>query len=116
MRILVVDDDRDTTTTQVMLLKLHGYEAHGCNRGADAVALIEQLRPDVVVLDLSMPMVTGYDIANELRKRPDIRPHCLIAVSGYGPHSEHDKTAAAGFDYHLDKPVEFKELEMAINP
>jgi CheY-like chemotaxis protein len=73
--------------------------------------MIERLRPDVVLLDLSMPQMTGYDIAEELLQNSDLKPRCLIAVTGYGQQDDRAKTALAGFDYHLLKPIVWEELE-----
>lgn len=111
MLVLVVDDDQDIVTTQTRLLRMHNYEAISCTYARDVMALIEELRPEVVMLDLSMPDLTGYDIADELANNPDLKPQCLIAVTGHGQSSDREKTAAAGFDYHLLKPLGWNELE-----
>jgi two-component system CheB/CheR fusion protein len=115
VRILVVDDLQAAVTSQVTLLRMHGYEADGCDCGADAMDAIERLRPDVVLLDLGMPQMSGYDVAEELRDNPDLRPKCLVALTGYGHDSDREHTRRAGFDFHLLKPVAWNELKTLLD-
>ena len=110
VRILVVDDIVDLVRTYCLLLLKHGYEAHTCFEAKDCLAMIETLRPDVVLLDLAMPMMNGYDIAEELGRHPDIRPQLLIAMSGLGSAEDREKTRLAGFDHHLLKPTILADL------
>lgn len=111
MRVLVADDDRGNVELQFRLLQREGYNVIPCCHGPDVMELVERLRPDALLLDLAMPDVSGYDIAEELQFNPDLRPRCLIAITGYGRESDRAKSAAAGFDYHLVKPVVWEELK-----
>lgn len=74
-----------------------------------------QLRPDVLLLDLMMPVVSGYDIAWQLKKRPELRPKCMIAISGLSHTDDADRAKAAGFDYFLLKPIIITELLAALS-
>lgn len=115
IKVLVVDDEGDTVATQILLLRQSNYEAMGCTYAKDVMALIEEHRPEAVLLDLSMPGLSGFDIAEELSHHPDLKPRCLIAVTGYGQESDRKKTTATGFDYHLLKPLEWKALRTILD-
>jgi CheY-like chemotaxis protein len=110
MPILIVDDDQAAAETQAIILRRHGYSVLTCTDGADALGLIEQHRPRVLLLDLILPGVDGFDVVQELKENPDLRPKLVIAVTGYGDVDTREQTAAAGFDYHLVKPVKLAEL------
>ena len=114
MKILAVDDHADTTSTHVQLLKALGFDAHGGTDGSKVLELLEQLRPDVLLLDLMMPIVSGYDVARQLKKRPELRPRCVIAVSGMSHTDDAERAKAAGFDYFLLKPIILAELLAAL--
>ncbi|MCE6992966.1 response regulator [Dyadobacter sp. CY323] len=107
--ILVVDDNRDAAATLGMFLKLKGYRAHTCYGGREALEVIEDIRPDLVILDLAMPDQDGYQTAALLRTNQGLSIP-LIALSGYGQEEDRRRTADAGFDAHLVKPVDFAEL------
>jgi DNA-binding response OmpR family regulator len=72
---------------------------------------VERLRPQVILLDLSMPGMTGFDIAHEIQHNPDLRPARMVAVTGHGQESVREQTKRWGFDHHLVKPVDFQLLE-----
>jgi CheY-like chemotaxis protein len=110
MPIIIADDDPDTVTTQGMLFRQAGFDVIECLEGKDVMPLVEQHHPRVVLLDLSMPGMDGFAIADELRDNPDLRPKLLVAVTGYGDPETVKRTAEAGFDRHMLKPVEFSEL------
>jgi CheY-like chemotaxis protein len=114
MTILIVDDDHDTVATLAMLLRRAGCYVIECEKGKEAMALIEQHKPTHVLLDLAMPGMDGFAIADELSHNPDLRPQKLIALSGYGDERMRERTSEAGFDCHLLKPVEFSELLAAM--
>lgn len=114
MRVLVADDDRGNVELQVRLLQREGHHAFRCYHGADVMEMVERLRPDVLLLDLAMPDLSGYEIAEELRLNPDLRPECVIAVTGYDRDSDRARTAEAGFDHHLVKPVSWDQLQAVL--
>ena len=104
-RILVVDDNRDAVESLVILLELSGHEVHKALDGASAITIAEAVRPEVVLLDLGMPNVSGYDVARYIREQPWGQPAYLVALSGWGQAEDRLRTQAAGFDAHLVKPV-----------
>lgn len=110
MRIMIVEDEVDNAATLAMLVRLHGYEPHVCLYAPDCMGTVESLRPDVVLVDLAMPKMTGFDIAEEFRENPDLRPRLLVAVTGFAGEENRRRSLAAGFDYHLEKPIKPAEL------
>jgi CheY-like chemotaxis protein len=115
LRVLVVDDDSAMTESYSLLLNSCGFDPHVCVHGVEAMEMIERLRPHVVLLDLSMPGLDGFGIAEELQHNPDLRPILLIANTGYSDDAHRIKTAAAGFDHHLVKPVHWDELRTILH-
>ncbi len=108
LSILVVDDDRDAADTLAELLREVGHRAEAAYDGVGALAAAGRLRPDVVVLDLGLPRLDGYEVARRLREsRPDAR---LVALSGSGQPSDRARTRAAGFDEHVVKPAGLDDI------
>ena len=105
-RVLVVDDDADTADSLVLLLTLWGCRAAAAYDGRTAAGQALASRPDVVVLDLGLPGLDGYEVARRLRVAPGLEKVRLIAVSGFGREEDRARSRAAGFDHHLLKPVE----------
>ncbi|WP_437279969.1 PAS domain S-box protein [Sorangium sp. So ce375] len=105
LRVLVVDDNRDSAESMALLLKRMGNEVHAVFDGASAVDLAARLLPDVVLLDIGMPGMTGYDVARALRRTPGLAALSLFAMTGYGQEADRRKTQEAGFDVHLVKPI-----------
>jgi len=113
-RVLVVDDNADAASTLELLLKSLGHEVRVANEGFEALRVAESFRPEVVLLDIGMPGLDGYEIARRLRaSRLEPQPR-IIAVSGWGQSADRERSQAAGFDLHLVKPVDMSELERAI--
>jgi PAS domain S-box-containing protein len=111
-RILVVDDNRDSADSLAMLLRTSGAVAHTAYDGASALEAISYQQPDVVVLDLGMPGMDGYSVAEQIRRRPDNERVTLIALSGWGQEQDRLRSLAAGFDHHLTKPVDLNALQV----
>ena len=111
MRVLVIDDNVDFAESMAMLLAVERHESFVCTISKDALTMIESLRPDVVMLDLAMPGLDGFQIAQQLRDRDDLRPRWLIAVSGYTDELHRARVAKAGFDEYLLKPVDVPQLK-----
>jgi CheY-like chemotaxis protein len=109
LQVLVVDDNVDTAKGMAMLLTLSGHVATIATSGIDAIEAVSSGCPDVVLLDIGLPVMDGYEVARKLRQEicPDIR---IIAVSGYGDEEAARRTKEAGFDHHLIKPVDYNEL------
>jgi PAS domain S-box-containing protein len=104
-RILVVDDSPDAVESLTVLLEIAGHHVHKALDGEAAIALAQQVRPDVVLLDLGMPKVSGYDVARRIREQPWGKQIYLVALSGWGQADDRLRTEEAGFDAHLVKPV-----------
>ena len=107
----MVDDNRDSATTMADLLRFRGHEVDVAFDGLEALAQVERQRPDVVLLDIGLPGMDGYQVAVRLRKETATRGLTLIAMTGYGQQEDRDRARAAGFDHHLTKPVDMKELQ-----
>jgi signal transduction histidine kinase len=110
LRILVVDDNEDSAESMSMLLQCDGHETDTAYSGETALRLALSLRPDVVLLDIGMPGMLGYEVARRLRSLDEAMHAMLIAVTGYGRESDVVKAIDAGFDHHLVKPVDFDKL------
>lgn len=112
-RALVVDDNRDAAETLAELLSLWGWETRVEADGASGLAQVEAFRPDVVILDIGMPGLDGYEVARELRQREKAGGHrlrSLVALTGFGQESDRGRAFAAGFDHHLTKPADLEHL------
>ncbi len=113
-RILVVDDNEDIAWTLAAVLESHGFEVRTAREGEQALALAQAFEPDVVVLDIALPGMSGHELAHRLRASPRGRAMVLVAATGWGSEADRQATAAAGFDAHLIKPVAVAELQTAI--
>jgi signal transduction histidine kinase len=109
-RILIVDDNRDGADSLAMLLELMGNDVHTAYEGEQALELAEAARPEVVLLDLGMPKLDGYDVCRQIREQPWGRAVVLIALTGWGQEADRRRTREAGFDRHLVKPVHPADL------
>lgn len=110
-RVLVVDDNRDAADSLAALLRLQGHAARIAYDGPAGLAAAAEFAPDVVLLDLGMPGMDGYEVARRIRAAPGLRGVALAALTGWGQPEDRRRTAAAGFDHHLVKPVEPAALE-----
>lgn len=106
LRILIADDLRDIADSLALLLEDLGYEVHVAYDGEQALRLAEHLAPDVVLLDIGMPKVHGYDVCRQIRAAPWGDAMTLIAQTGWGQENDRLKTQEAGFDHHVTKPVQ----------
>jgi signal transduction histidine kinase len=110
-RVLLVDDNRDSAESLAQLLRLFGHEVWQAYSGRDALALARAHRPDLVLLDIGMPDLNGYEVARQLRADPSFAVTTLVALTGYGSDEDRRRSLAAGFDGHLVKPIDFTDLE-----
>jgi signal transduction histidine kinase len=108
--VLIADDNQDGAETLGRLLQLDRHEVHLASDGAAAFKLAERFKPDVAVLDIGMPGLTGYEVAERIRAERWGRQMVLIAVTGWGQQSDKQKARQAGFNYHLTKPIDPVEL------
>lgn len=114
IRILVVDDDRDVANSLTLLLSMEGYESRSVYEAQQAASEVEAFRPDVVLLDIGLPGMDGYEVARQIRARDGHQP-VLVAVSGYGREEDRRLSEQAGFDAHFVKPMELGELERLLD-
>lgn len=110
LRILVVDDDRDSTISLSMLLQIMGYKASIAYDGPEAIDMAAEYRPDIVLLDIGLPGMNGYEVARRIRRTPWGARMTLIALTGWGQEEDRRQSEEAGFDHHLVKPVEAPAL------
>ena len=109
-RILVVDDNRDAAASLAMLLELDGHHIVTAHDGAAALEAAAAQRPEVVLLDIGLPLLDGYEVCRRIRQQPWGAGVVLLALTGWGQEEDRDRTRAAGFDGHLVKPVDYNEL------
>jgi len=109
-RILVVDDNRDSAESLVMLLKLTGHETQAAYDGLEAVEAAATFRPDVVLLDIGLPKLNGYEACSRIREQAWGKNMVLVALTGWGQDEDRRKSSAAGFNGHLVKPVDHAAL------
>ncbi|MEO7362279.1 MAG: PAS domain-containing protein [Gemmatimonadaceae bacterium] len=105
-RILVVDDNKDSATSLSMMLNFMGHDTRTANDGLHGLEVAEVFRPDVCLLDIGMPNLNGFDMARRLREQPWGEQILLIALSGWGQEHDKERSADAGFDMHLVKPID----------
>jgi len=110
-RVLLVDDSTDACLAQSMLLKMRGYEVQTATSGRDALAVYERFKPDIVLMDLGMPEMSGFDVIRQLRGKPGGDQSLFIAVSGRGEEEDRNKAREAGFHRYAIKPVDLADLE-----
>lgn len=109
-RILVVDDNTDSADTLAMLFRFRNHEVCVAYDGRAALDLAESFAPDTVLLDIGLPLINGYDVATKLRESPGGANLLLIAISGWGQEQDRARSKEVGFDHHLVKPVDYKQL------
>lgn len=110
-RILVVDDNEDSAASLSDLLGLWGHEVRTAYDGPHALAAARQWRPEVILLDIGLPGMDGYQVAEHLRREPFTEHAQIVALTGYGAEEDRRRAQEAGFDYHLTKPVELERLK-----
>ena len=105
-RIVVVDDNLDAAESLALLLTLDGHDVRVAHDGAAALVAVEADPPDLVFLDIGMPVMNGYEVAQRLRQWPGLQNLLLVAMTGWGQEEDRRRSQEAGFDHHLVKPVE----------
>jgi CheY-like chemotaxis protein len=110
MRVLAVDDSRDATTVLSIFLRSHGYEVKSAYDGPAALQAALDFLPGVVVLDIGLPEMNGYEVAQRMRQEPALQNAVLVAITGYGQELDRQRSQEAGFDHHLVKPPDLEAL------
>ena len=114
-RVLIVDDNRDAAQSLAMLLKTLGSEVTVMHDGQSALRALEEQRPAVMLLDIGMPEMDGYEVARRVRRSSAGQGVMLIALTGWGQDDDRRRSKEAGFDHHLVKPVELHDLKAILN-
>ena len=110
LRVLVVEDNLDSMHSLVALLRFEGFNVEFAINGYAAIEIAEKFQPDVVLLDLGLPGLDGYEVCRWLKLQPGIEGSRIIAVTGYGTEADRAKSRAVGCSHHLTKPYDFKQL------
>jgi signal transduction histidine kinase/ActR/RegA family two-component response regulator len=113
-RVLVVDDNEDAAASMGMLLKYLGTDVEIAHDGPTALSTIDRYRPDVVLLDIGMPGMDGFEVARRIRERAEFDSIVLIALTGWGQAEDRSRTREAGFDHHLVKPADIRALQSVL--
>jgi len=111
LRVLVVDDNVDTAGSLAMLLEESGDEVRMAHDGPTALEAALSYRPNVILLDLGLPGLTGFEVAKRLRQQPDFQNVVLVAMTGYGQEADRRRSLDAGFNHHLVKPADFGKVQ-----
>jgi CheY-like chemotaxis protein len=110
-RILVVEDNKDSADSLKMLLRLKGNDIRTAYDGLEAGEVAETFRPDLVLLDIGLPKLNGYEVARRIRQQPWGRDVVLVALTGWGQDEDRRRSQEAGFNLHIVKPLELAALE-----
>ena len=110
-RVLVVDDNEDSAESLAMLLEISGHAVWMAHDGPTALEATVNDQPDLVLLDIGLPGLDGFEVAKRIRQQPTLKDIVLVAMTGYGQATDRQRSQEAGFDHHLVKPVDFDELQ-----
>src|SRR5262249_11514831 len=110
-RILAVDDNRDAADSLTLMLRIMGHETRTAYDGLEAVQAAAIFKPEVILLDIGLPKMNGYEAARHIRQQPWGKDVVLLAITGWGQEEDKRRALEAGFDHHLTKPVEGAALE-----
>ena len=109
-RLLIVDDNRDAADSLALLLGLEGHEVRVAYAGRPAIEVAHEFKPELAILDLGLPDLSGYDVARLLRQDPALARIELIALTGWGQEEHRKRALEAGFDHHVTKSVDLDQL------
>jgi CheY-like chemotaxis protein len=110
LKVLVVDDNLDSASSLAQVLQLWGHDAKTAHDGQAAVQAAQDYQPDVVLLDIGLPGMDGYEVARVLRQKPSLAGMQLVALTGYGQDQDKQRSEQAGFEIHFTKPVDLGTL------
>ena len=110
-RYLIVDDNRDLARTFAKLLRRQGNEVEMAHDGPEGIDMARAFRPDVVLLDIGLPRLDGYEVARRLRREGGLEGALIIAISGYGQEEDRRRSSEVGMDHHLIKPADMETLQ-----
>lgn len=110
-RILIVDDNQDAAASLALLLNIAGNETHTAHDGLQAIEAAARFRPDMILLDIGLPKLNGYEACRRIREQPWGKNILLVALTGWSLDEDSPQSKGAGFDHHLVKPVELDALK-----
>ena len=110
-RVLVADDNVDAAQSLATLLEMSGHEVRLAYDGLSALEAAIAYQPEVVLLDIGLPGLDGYEVAQRIRQQAALKSIMLVALTGYGQESDRQRSQNAGFDHHLVKPADFDKIE-----
>ncbi|HVT34966.1 MAG TPA: response regulator, partial [Nevskiaceae bacterium] len=110
-RILVVDDNKDAADSLAILLREAGHTVETAYSGVSALKLAVSFHPEVILLDIGLPGMDGYEVAGRVRDMPEIGEPLVLALTGYAQPADRERARVSGFDHYLIKPADFKELQ-----
>ena len=113
-RVLVVEDNDDGRHMLATMLALDGHEVHEARHGAEALEVLEAVAPDVVIVDIGLPGVDGYEVARRARASESGRRLALVALTGFSQAEDKRRASEAGFDAHLVKPIDLEALRAVL--
>jgi CheY-like chemotaxis protein len=111
LRVLIVEDNRDSADSLKALLEALGYDAHVVYDGETGVRSAASLRPDAIIMDIGLPVMSGYDAARQIRAQNPGSPLTIVALTGWGQNADRQRSADAGIDHHLVKPLDLGALQ-----
>jgi len=114
LRILIVDDSEASAQTLGWMVEIFGYDIKLAHNGQDALALAKSFKPHVVLLDIGLPGMNGYEVCQRLRNDPEIKNLVIIAQTGWGEDQHKTMSQEAGFDYYMVKPIEMEKLRQLL--
>ncbi len=109
--MLVVDDHADSVKSLSMLMRIWKYDVQGAYDGPSAIELASEFRPEIILLDIGLPGMNGYEVAAQLRAKPELQATSLVAMTGFGLAEDIQRASDAGFHHHLVKPVPAEALK-----
>jgi len=109
-RVFLVDDNADAAKSLAMLLQMQGQEVLAVYSAAEALSRIGAFKPDVVLLDIGLPEMDGYELLGRLKEMPQLRETRFVALTGYGQPADRERALRCGFHLHLVKPASYEEL------
>jgi CheY-like chemotaxis protein len=113
-RILLIEDNKLAAESTQLLLSFDGYEVETADSGPKGLELAKTFRPQVVLCDIGLPGMDGYQVARAIRQDPELASSYIIALTGYGRDEDLRQTKAAGFDLHMTKPVDYENLRRTL--
>jgi two-component system, OmpR family, response regulator len=115
-RVLIVDDHQPTASGLARLIRVLGHEVQIAHDGPAALDGVESYQPDLVLLDIGLPHMDGYEVVRQMRARATLQNVTVVALTGYGADSDRERARQAGFDHHLVKPVNFQAIAALFEP